>query len=182
MTSKQPITDWGNTLYSGAEDIGVFKANLFMYIAVIVACVLIVIGLIMVSTDDSDKYMWVTGYVKQPNCTKASTMYDDKGHMIDTYKCNIVVSYNIDGKVNSKKIYLTGNESYIKDEPIQLIVKKSDHNDVQLSYTTGYTVGGIMLIVSIVIVALAYLNYYLTHNYHLFAAAQGTTTVVGLFR
>lgn len=179
---NQPVSDWGNSLYDGAKGLGTFKADLGMVIALIVGCVLIIIGAYMAATDDSDQYLKVRGLVIAPNCVKSSISYDDKGRVIDNYKCNVVVTYKINGKVYSKKIYMTGSSSYIKDEPIDLIVSKMDYNNVQVASMDRASVGGVMVFVAIVVVALAYLNYYLTHNYKLFAAAQGANTVVGLFR
>ena len=184
-TATKPLataSDWGNELYSGAKDIGIFKADAIMVVALVVASVLVVLGFIMAVTDDSYKYQWVKGTIIEPNCTKASATYDDKGRKVKTYKCSMTVAYEIKGKVLQKKIYLTGNETYIKDEPIELVVMKSNPDNVQLAYTDGSTMGGMLFLSSVVIVALAYLNYYMSHKYSVFAVAQGTSTVFGLFR
>ena len=174
--------DWGNTLYSGAQDIGIFKADALMVIALVVASVMVVIAFIMAVTDDSYKSIWLKGTVVEPNCTKSSSTYDDKGRSVDTYKCSMTVEYKVNGKTLQNKIYLTGNELYIKDEPIDLVVMKSNHNNVQLSYTDGTTMGGMMFVSSVIIVSLAYLNHWVTYKYPLFAVAQGGSTVFGLFR
>lgn len=178
----QPVTDWGNTLYSGLNDVGVFKADLFMIIALILGLVFVVVGIYMIIYDDSNEYLRIKGLIMEPSCTKASTTYDDKGKPTDTYKCSIIVSYKVDNKTYSKKMYLSGNSTYIKDEPIDLMIKKRDLNDVQLATMNNTSIGTIMIICSLFVVAIAYLNYYLTHNYKVFAAAQGTETIVSLFR
>jgi hypothetical protein len=178
----ESANDWGNTLYTGAQEIGVFKAELILAVGVVVASVMAVIALIMAFSDDSNKYIWLKGTIVEPNCTKTSVTYNDKGHAVETYKCNMTVEYKVNGNVYQKRLYLTGNETYIKDEPIGLVVMKSDPNNVQLSYTDGTTMAGMLFVSSIAIVSMAYLNYYMTNKYNLFAAAQGTSSVVGLFR
>ncbi|VBB17695.1 hypothetical protein YASMINEVIRUS_158 [Yasminevirus sp. GU-2018] len=181
-TASKPVSDWGNTLYDGASGLGTFKADLGMVIALVVGCVLIVIGAYLVVTDDSDKYLRIKGVVVSPNCVKSSVSYDDKGRAVENFKCNMVVSYKINGKVYSKKIYMNSSSSYIKDEPIDLMVSKTDYQNVQLASMDKSTLGSVMVLIAVVVVALSYLNYYLTHNYKVFAAAQGANTVVGLFR
>jgi hypothetical protein len=180
--SNQPVSDWGNTMYDGLSGVGTFKADLIMIIALIVGLVLVVIGIYMISTDDSDLYLKVKGLVVEPNCVKSSTTYDDKGRPIDTYKCNILITYKVNGTAYSKKMYLAGQSNYIKDEPINLIIRKDDLENVQIESMNRTSMGSLMIIGSLVLVALAYLNYYLTHNYKIWAAAQGTETIVNLFR
>jgi len=176
------VDDWGNTIYDGLSGVGSFKADLIMIIALIVGLVLVVVGLYMVYMNDSDDYLNIKGYVIDPNCTKTSVNYDDKGRPIDNYKCNVMVGYNINGRNYTKQMYLTNNSTYIKDEPINLSVSKKDYNNVQIDTMNKSTMGSVMLISALVLVGFAYLNYYLTHQYKIFAAAQGTNTLVGLFR
>ncbi len=181
-TSKTPVTDWGNHVYSGLGDVGVFKANLGIIIGIILGIILIVVGIYMVANDREGDYLRVRGTVTQPNCVKSSTTYDDKGHPIDNYKCNIVVTYMIDTKVYSKTMFVTGSSNYIKDEPIDLMVDKKDYMNVQLAFMSGSNIGSILMTIALVVVGIAYLNYYLTHNYRIFASAQGANTIVSLFR
>lgn len=180
--NAKPVSDWGNTLYDGASGVGVFKADLAMIIGVIVAAVLIVIGFYMMMYNDDSKYLRISGKVLQPNCVKSSITYDDKGRPIDNYKCNVVVNYMIGGKVYSKKMYVSGTTTYIKDEPIDLMVMKNDFTNVQFAYIDRSTMGCIIMLVALGVVGITYLNYYLTHNYKVFAATQGVNTLVGLFR
>lgn len=176
------VTDWGNEMYSGLSGVGTFTADLTMVIALIIGSVMIVVGIWMVATDDDDRYLRIQGSVTQPNCTKTSTSYDDKGKPTDQYKCNIVVAYKLDNNVYSKTIYMNGSSSYIVGEPISLMVSRSDHNDVQVASMSKGSTGCALFVVAPIIVALAYLNYYLTHNYRVYAAATGTKAIVGLFR
>lgn len=176
------IRDWGSHLYNGASDVGTFKADLFMIIAVIIGFFMIAMGMYMVITDDSEKYIRVTGIVAQPNCVRSSVSYDDKGRAIDNYKCNLAIDYKINGKTYTKKMYLSGKSSYVKDEPVELVIDKSNYENVKLASMTSSMIGGTMMVSAIVLFGIAYLNYYLTHNYKVFAAAQGAETIVGLFR
>ena len=180
-TNIKQDNHWGNTLYDGAGSIGIFMANFSMIIGIILAVFLAVMGIYIMINDYDDNYFRIQGKVTEPNCVKTSITYDDKGRSVDNYKCNSIVSYIIDNYTYFKNIYMTKTSFYIKDEPIDLMVLKKDHTDVKLSYINRTTIGCAAMIFAISIVGIAYLNYYLTYNYKMFAAAQGLSTLVGLF-
>lgn len=181
LTSK-PVTDWGNTVYDGLSGVGEFKADLGLFIGLILGLVFTVVGIYLILTDDSNNYLNIQGKVVEPNCVRSSVTYDSSGHPIESYKCIVVVGYKIDGKVYSKRMYLNGSNNYIKDEPISLIVPKNDYNDVRIATIDNTSLGTIMICVALMVVGIAYINYYLTHRYRVFAASQGASTVFGLFR
>lgn len=175
-------SDWGSTAYDGLNDLGVFKANLTMIITTIAAIIFVILGIYFIYTDDDDKYLRIRGTVMQADCVSSITS-DSNGKTNTNYKCSILVDYKIDGKVYSKKIFSRNTSSgYLKDEIIDLVVSKDNYNDVQLSFMKKSTTGIIIIILSCVITAMVYLNYYLTHNYKIFSAAQGTRTIFDIFR
>jgi hypothetical protein len=179
INNTKQVSDWGNTLYDSTSSVGVFKADLVMVIGVIIASALVVIGIYMMMYNDDDNYLRIQGKVLEPNCVKASTIYDDKGKQVDNYKCNIVVTYMISGKVYSKNMYVAGISTYIKDEPIDLMVMKKDFTNVQFAHMDKTTMGCIMILSALGVIGITYLNYYLTHNYKIFAATQGVSTLAG---
>jgi len=178
----EPIKDWGNELYSGLGGLGIFKADLIVLISIAVIVVLVLAGFGMIAMDDSNKYEYVPGFVVDPNCEKTSVTHDNKGHPIDNYKCHIMVTYQFAGKPYSNKIYHEGTSKYIKNEPVQLLVAKNNPNMVQFATMNKTTMGCMFLSVATMIGLLAYINYYLTYKYKVFAAAQGASSVFGLFR
>jgi hypothetical protein len=131
--------------------------------------------------NNDNKYVTVAGTVSNTNCIKSSTTYNDRGQPADNYKCNVVVDYTYNGKKYSKKMYLAGANSYIKDEPINLKIEKSNPNNVQLSGMTAKSIGYIMIVCALVIFGFAYLNYYLTHNYRIYAASSGVGGILKIF-
>jgi hypothetical protein len=180
--SKSSVSDWGNHINSGLEGVGTFKADLIMVVGLILSAILIVVGIYMIFHNDDNNYIRIKGVVSEPNCTKSSTTVDKNGNQSDVFKCNLVVTYMIDSNTFSKKIYVSGGSSYIKDEPIDLMVLKSNHNDAQIAFMGGSQMGSMFIGAALTIVALSYLNYYMTHNYRIFAASQGVNTIVSLFR
>lgn len=181
-SNSGPVTDWGNTMYSGLSDVGSFKAVLGLAVAALIGFFLLVVGIYMMFTDNSNKYLHIKGLVVESDCSKSQTTYNEKGYPIEGYKCNITVSYKINDTVLSKIIYTNGSSTYIKNEPIDLMVEKENYENVLLSKMSGMVVGGLMVGGSVLMIGVAYLNYYLTQNYKVFAAAQGANTLTGLFR
>lgn len=161
-------------VYDGLSGLGKFSAWLFIIIACLFAICFFVGGVFFIRSDDDDKYLRVKGIVTDVNCVDIS-MDKDK-----TYKCDITVEYVINNTKYTNKLFNTG-ERYIKNEPISLMVKKDDYNNVQIAQTDKTTMGIVFIIISVILLGLAYLNYYLTYNYKVFAAAQGTRTIFQLF-
>ena len=176
------VSDWGNTLYNGASDVGVFKADLTLIICLILSTILFVVGIYMIIYDDDEKYLRIKGVVVQPNCTVASKTVDAKGISSTNYKCNVAVNYSINNKLYSKTIFTSGTTSYVKDEPVDLMILKTDYMNAQFAQMSNQSIGYILVLAAIGISGASYINYYLTHNYKLFAAAQGASAVAGLFR
>lgn len=179
---NQPVTDWGNTIYSGLGGIGMFRAIVSSIVVTIIGFVFIVVGLYMIMNDDSNSYARIQGTVVQPNCVKEFTSYDKNKRPIDSYKCEITVTYKVNEVTYTNKMYLTGSSAYINGEPIDLMVRKDDPNNIQLGHINKASIGCIMVICALIIVGIVYLNYYLTYKYQLFAASQGASTIVDLFR
>jgi hypothetical protein len=180
--NSNPVTDWGNSLYDGASGVGVFKAELMMVVAIIVAALLVVMGLIMIMYNDDDKYLRIKGQVVQPNCVLSGMTKDTTGNPTNNYKCNMSVKYIVNGKEYNKTIFVSGSANYIPNEPVDLVVLRSDFNNVQIAQMNMGTAGTLMISGAFAIVAAAYINYYLTHNYKVYAATQGVSTLTGLFR
>jgi hypothetical protein len=178
---SKPVTDWPNEIYSGLGGIGGFKAELYLIIAIIAAIILIVVSIYFIATDDENKYLRIEGNVLTPSCVKASTTYDERGRPTDTYKCHIDVSYQINDKLYTKKIYVVGSSNYIAGEPISLMIDKNNNEDARIAIMSKSTIGSIMFGIALLAVGLAYLNYYITRKFRVFAAAQGTSTIVDLF-
>jgi hypothetical protein len=165
--------------YKGTVGIGQFRASLSLIIAIVLAVLMVLSGTYMVFNNDDELYLTVTGKVMKAKCL-SNTTRDAKGNTSTSYKCNITVGYEIDGKKYSKQIFVRSNEDYLQGEPISLWVKKDDHNDVREAGWPGNLVGTCLIFGALLVFALAYLQYYLTYRYEVFAAAQGVGTVVDI--
>jgi hypothetical protein len=173
--------DLGNNIYNNLCELGEFRTKLGLVFGIIIGIVLVIIGIYMILHDDSDDYIYIDGVVVQPNCSKSGTQ-TNKGSTIDTYACNMIISYEIDKNKHSEQIYVAGNNNYIAGQPIKLMVKKSDHTKVSIAETSSTIIGYVLIGIAIFINSLIFLQYYLTNRYKVYAASQGASTIMDMFR
>ena len=175
---SENVTDWGNAVYDGLSDIGSFGSSLILYIGLFVYFIAIIVGIYMIIHDNEDEYIRVIGSVIQSSCVKSSSIYEKKDIQIDNYKCTVGVSYKIDDKEYTKNIFISGQSStYIKDEPIELIVLKTDYTNVKIAQISKSDMGSVIIIFGFGILIISYINYYLASKYKLFSASQGVGTL-----
>ena len=179
MSSQEPVKDWGNTLFSDIGTLGKFFAKLGLFIVVIVSVFMIVMGVTKVIKNNDNEYMDVKGKVINADCIKNPKIQNDT---TETHKCSIIVEYTINSETFTKELFLNGNNKYIVNEPIDLKVQKSNYNNAELATMKQSTTGWILIGVSLGLFGLAYLNYYLTHNYRSFAFASGVGNMFRMVR
>jgi hypothetical protein len=168
-------------VYKGTAGIGQFKASLGMIIAIVLGIILVLCGTYMVFYNDDDKYLPINGRILKTACVKKKS-YDSNGRQSTSYKCNITVGYKVDGKSYSKALFVRSSEDYLVNEPIRLWVEKDNHESVQQAGMQSSTTGSMMIGGAIILLGVAYLNYYLTYRYEVFASAQGIGTIVDIIR
>jgi hypothetical protein len=179
MSNQEPVSDWGNTLFSDIGNVGKFFAKLGLIIIVIISVFLIVLGVTKIVKNDDNKYMNVNGKIISTECIQNPKNPNDT---TDTHKCSIVVEYTINDKIYTKELFLNGSNKYIVNEPIDLKVEKNNYNNAGLATMKESTTGWILIAISLGLFGIAYLNYYLTHNYRSYAAVSGVSNMVNLFR
>jgi hypothetical protein len=165
--------------YKGTVGIGQFRASLTLIVAIVLGIIMILCGTYMIFYNDDELYLTVSGRVMKADCVTAKTR-DSKGNESTAYKCNVTVGYEVDGKKYSKQLFIRSSEDYLNGEPISLWVRKDNHESVSQSGWPGNLVGSGLLCGAVAVFGLAYLQYYLTYRYEVFAAAQGIGTVVDI--
>lgn len=149
--------------------VGEFKAGFGITFGIIIGILFIIVGIYMMFHDDSGKFLKVKGTIVDSTCVKTFTAYDNEGYPITSDKCSIIVAYKIDGDVYSRKMYITGSNNYVKDEPVDLMILKTDKENVQIaSVGDGTAFGCIFVTIALFIIVLAYIDYYITYKYKIF--------------
>lgn len=186
---SNPTTNVGTTdgstflsgLYSGSVSLGMFRATLSLVAAIVIGVLIVMVSMYCIFYNDDDRYINVTGKVMKAECEPITT-YDEKGRPITRHKCNIVVGYKINDREYSNSIFTTSTEKYLVNEPIALWVDAVDHDDVQLAGIKSSHIGSALSCFAVMIVLAAYLNYYMTNRFEIYASAQGASTVVDVFK
>lgn len=170
----QPESNWIN-IYEDLNSMGIFVADLSLVITIIIGVMLLICGLYFICTDDESQFIRIKGNVVESMC-EINTKNRYK------YKCTLTVSYQIDGKKYEKKLepYDT-MEKYVKNESIDLIAIKCDHNIVKIAFKKMSKVGLTLILTAFICVGISYLNFYLSHNFKIYSAAQGVFVIFNLF-
>lgn len=165
--------------YKGAVGLGQFRASLTMIVGVILAIIMILCGAYMIFLNDDEDYLNVSGRVMSSECLQSKS-HDSHGNPEISYKCNVTIGYEIDGKKYSKVLLMKSKEGYLQGELINLWVRKDNHSYAQESGWPKNLIGSGAVCLALVILGLAYLQYYLTYRYEVYAAVQGVGTVKNL--
>lgn len=169
------------TLYEGSSSLGTFRADLNMILGIIVAVIIIIIGIYLILFNDDNKFMTITGTVINPQCT-SRTQYNSNGTKRIENDCIVTVNYVVNGKKYSKKMDIDSSINYMTGDKVQLSVNKTDYTDVKLKTISEGVLGWGSLSCALFLIAICYLNYYLTHRYKFYAAFQGAEMVTDMFR
>lgn len=170
-----------STLYDGSASLGQFRASLGLVVAVILAIIVLLAGTYVLFYNDDNKYLTVEGRVLKSDCNPYTT-YDAESRPRESYKCNLIISYQVDGETHSYSTFSRSGEGYVTNEPVSLWVDRDDHSQVMMAGTKNSTIAWIAIGGAAVVLAIAYLNYYLTHRYKIYASGQGAKTIVDIFR
>lgn len=163
-----------SSLYSGSADLGVFMADLGMIVGLILGVILLLMGSNRIMFEDN-LHLEVVGKVVKSSC-QASNINLGR-NSATTYKCNVIVTYKVGETVYNRPLFVNSAEQYVDNEPITLWVDKSDFTNVSVS---GYN-GPTLMSLALLIVGVAYFNYYLTHRFKFYAAGRGTSAVFNMF-
>ena len=159
-----------SSLYTGSADLGVFMADLGMVVGLILGVMILLVGFNKTLYED-DLYLNVMGRVKK-------ILYKDNDGMESEPYYVYNVMYNVGDTTYNERINQTHIiKQYMNNEPISLWVDKNDHNNVSLVRYNGPT----LMSLALIIVSMAYVNYYLTHRFKFYAAGKGTSTVFNMF-
>ena len=167
--------DQGQEVYEQLNRLGIFVADIGLLISTIIGVIMIILGVYFVcistgistGTDDA-RFLRVSGKVTGSNYDKVIS--------------NISVEYGVcDMKYNNKLLF-TGKNPYTVGSQIDLMVSKSNHNIVKHPPESLVPDGLALFLMALIFFGMAYLNYYLCHNYKIYSAAQGVVVTLNLFR
>jgi hypothetical protein len=164
----------GQTLYQDAASLGQFKALVILILGGIISLVLFLVGVYRlfsgnVYTLKTDaKVTQVTGCMKMQN-PNHTWQYD----------CSTSLEYTVNDKKYQNTINISRGYSIQIGDMIPIYYNPSNPSDIVSEQPPS---GGALIALSIFVILIAYLMYWLSYRYTFFAAAQGTSFITNLFK
>ena len=149
-------------LYDGAASVGKFEGTFKLYIAGALSILLVLISLYMFATNNSN-LVNTTGQVTSVSCPPSGD-------------CDIHLSYKINGTIYNGSIN-TSQGNFKVGSNIDITYDSTKPANITLQQKSNISLSIISLICACIIFGGAYLNYYLTTKYKMFAAVEGADTV-----
>jgi hypothetical protein len=162
-------------VYSDASSLGVFTSTLWLYIAMCICIIFVIISIYLFS---SRKTLETTkAIITNASC---NTSFDSKSNA-RTATCTIDIEYFVEYKKYANKLITTDKYHDVGD---QIDVSYDINNPDNVYYNTFSTtsIALILLCIGAIILGSAYLQYYLSSNYKIYAAGTGASNIVALFK
>lgn len=167
------MSSFGENLFKGTATLGHFYSKIGLGIGSIISILLLIGGIYLLTTNQNN-LIDTSAKIKSSNCTKNNITKNNKEII---YNCDLDVLYIVEGKEYNNRINLnTENNNNTGD--IMITYDKNDPNKVTRQIFRNKYTGIIMIIFSVIIFGGSYLNYYITGNYEIAAAAQGVSTII----
>jgi len=121
----------------------------------------------------------------QPNVNTTTTTKDGvaTSSQKTTYTCIMDLTYNVNNKEYKTKQTTNGTENpYAINQTLRLYYDPSNPIDVSQASDDSSAIGWIVVVVSLFILIGLLISWWLSRRYKLYAAAQGTGAVMGVFK
>ena len=154
-----------NSLYKELSGDGKIESSMSIIVGSVLFVLSILLGFYLISTDKDEEYLRIKGTIVNSECTNTGRVYNKMMGSRNKYKCSVNIKYNVDNKEYYKTLIIDGETSvYVKNEPMDIMVLKKDHNNVKVAELSKTKLGVISMVAGIVILVGGYIHYYLTER------------------
>ena len=165
MATTSDATSKLNSLYKELSGDGKIESSTSIIVGSVLFVLSILLGFYLISTDKDEEYLRIKGTIVDSECSNTGTTYNKMSGMRNKYKCSVNIKYNVDNKDYNKTIVIEGDTStYVKNEPLDIMVLKKDHTNVKVAELSKTKLGVISMVAGIVILVGGYIHYYLTER------------------
>lgn len=165
----------GEKLYDSSASLGQFTSKLWLYIGIIVACILFIVGIYLFTTDQSYLVDSI-GEVTDSRCD----MISDKTTNTNTFNCTVDVKYKINNNIMNSKMNTTEMSPIIKGSSIDITYDVRQPTKITRRIVRNKSISLAMSIISVILILIVWLNYYISQNYKIYASAQGANTILSI--
>jgi len=167
------MSDLGNEIYSGASDVGQITTSIRLVFGIICLIICLIIGIYLIFFDKNKHTQNVIATITDLSCININN---------NNVNCTLNVSYTFNN-ISYNEIVTTEGTTYVKNQPITLYIDPSNPSDISpKSLATDKTTGGIFIFIGIFIFFATLLSWWLSRKYKFFAAAEGVSLGLNMFR
>ena len=159
----------GKKVIEGLATVGKVEATIKWYIAIVVASVCILIGVSLLFNSDRD-YQSTKGKVTKNDCTTVNK----------ALSCTTHLDYDVTD--NTYSTTLQTATQYNVGDTVELRYPPNNPNDVSIKGISRDTIAIILFVVAAVVLIGYYIMYYFTQNSETYAAAEGTNSIIKIFK
>jgi len=168
-------------LTEGYTDLGKLekiRATVGLVICIVIGLILIYCAFNMGNTPQKPT---VSAYIISADC-RDNNNYNNNNRNQDQVFCNLELLYKVKNIEYKNNISTSSNVYYRPGGSIRIEYDPENPDIINVSNNiSNSTLSKISLFVAIIIVGGSIYNYYLVHSSHVYAAAQGASTVAGVF-
>lgn len=174
--TSQPV-GLGQNLYEDAASLGRFKALIVLVLGGIISIILFLVGVYKILFSQNVYTLTTNAKVTQiTDCMKTPSQINKNTWQ---YDCSVSIEYTVDNKKYQNTIILSRNYKLEIGNIMPIYYNPSNPSDI---VTETPQSGGLLIGLSIFVMASAYLIYWLSNRFKFFAAAEGTSFITNLFR
>lgn len=171
------MSNLGSQLYSGAADFGKFRAKIGLFIGCVISIIAIIFGIYMVlrhvklTAQTSGHIIKIT-----ERCKKAN----DGNYMCDPE----TIEYTVDGKNYqiTRSIISKTEFRKLQSHIVQIYYDPTNPSHADTRSDNMKTVGVLAIGFGLIVIALAYLSYWIVNKYKFAAAASGVGGAADIMR
>lgn len=171
------MTSLPESMYEGAAELGKFQASISLILAIIVFVVMIISGIYLYFSDQSN-LVDTKAIIKDIKCEERKETHGTK--QIILYDCNITLEYDLNGKPMIAQLRTLDNVKRYNNETLDITYDLNNHSNVSLQIMRNSTMAIILSSIALVILGGAYLSFYMTNRFKLFASSQGASTALSI--
>ncbi len=178
LTSQvQSNVGLGQNLYDDAASLGRFKALIILVLGGIISIILLLVGIYKLLFSQNVYTMTTNAKITQvTDCMKTQSPMDKNTWQ---YDCSTSIEYTVDNKKYQNTINLSRTYRMEIGNVMPIYYNPVNPSDIITELPQS---GGVLIGLSILVMASAYLAYWLSIRFKFFAAAQGTSFIANLFK
>lgn len=177
-SSTTPLT--GEKIFNSAADLGRLKTSIGLIISIIVSVILIIVAIYIGSQPQRPS---VVAFIEEADC-KTYVVPTNNRNYDNSIKniCTLKVLYEVNSIKYSNFLTTRSDIHYAPKQNIEIEYDVNNPNNIFVKNLDNATQSKILIGLAILITGIAFVVNHITQKNEVFAAAQGASTVVNVFR